>query len=192
MWQKIEQINNILRQQGKSIIQVKDVGRKQYGYIPQAVFDAVNQVIGPENWKYAVLDIEPTENQVIASVEVLIRFGDDEWLSRGPQFGSCNIVKGNLGDAKKGAITDAIQKCFSLWSIGSDAYAGKLQEIWEKGEPKDPQGQSKSQPKLEGVVFENKDGRILAKGKTYGKSAVLKASGFQWNAEEKVWWKKAA
>ena len=194
MWEKIEQINDILRQQGKSVIQVKDVGRKQYGYIPQEVFDAVNQVIGPENWKYAVLDIETMENQVIASVEVLIRVGE-EWLSKGQQFGQSNIVKGNLGDAKKGAITDAIQKCLSLWSIGSDAYAGKLEAVW-KGQKPQPQSQNQSQskesPKLEGISFEKKEGRLIAKGKTYGKATALKVAGFQWDGKEKVWWKEAA
>lgn len=217
MWQKIEQINTILRNQGKAVIQEKKIqkdgkiiGKIQYGYIPQAVFDAVNQVIGPENWKYAVLDIEIHESQVIASVDVFIRTDEGEWLSKGQQFGQSNIVKGNLGDAKKGAITDAIQKCFSLWSIGADAYAGKLEKVWkgqDSGEKPKTQAQNHTQqeekqpkksqntqtpPRLEGVVFENKDGRLIARGKTYGKSTALKHAGFQWDPESKVWWKKAA
>ena len=203
MWEKIEQINNILRQQGKSVIQVKDVGRKQYGYIPQFIFNAVNQVIGPENWKYAVLNIEITENQVIASVEVFIRVGD-EWLSKGQQFGQSNIVKGNLGDAKKGAITDAIQKCFSLWSIGSDAYAGKLETIW-KGQDKKPQSKPQPQsqsngntqnstrlPQLDGVKYEEKEGKVVAVGNTMQKRQALKAAGFKWDPREQYWYKKAA
>ncbi len=212
MWEQIEKINKILRDQGKAVIQEKKmqkngkiIGKIQYGYIPQAVFDAVNQVIGPENWKYAVLDIETMENQVIASVEVLIRVGD-EWLSKGQQFGQSNIVKGNLGDAKKGAITDAIQKCFSLWSIGSDAYAGKLEAVW-KGQNQKPQSkpqpQSQSQsngntqnltqlPQLDGVKYEEKEGKIVAVGNTMQKRQALKAAGFKWDPREQYWYKKAA
>ena len=208
MWEKIEQINDILRQQGKTVIQEKKmkkdgrvIGKVQYGYIPQAVFDAVNQVIGPENWKYGVLDVAVHESQVIASVEVFIRVGD-EWLSKGQQFGQSNIVKGNLGDAKKGAITDAIQKCFSLWSIGSDAYAGKLEKIW-KGQnnqkPAQPQTEGQSSettdnplPQLDGVKYEKKEGKIIAIGNTIKKRQALKFAGFKWDSKEQFWYKKAA
>lgn len=203
-YQKIEQINEILRAQGVSVIQEKKmmkdgrvIGKVQYGYVPQAVFDAVNAVIGPENWTYEVHSNEVIENQAIACVEVYFNTPNG-WLSKGKQWGQSNVVKGNVGDALKGAVTDGIQKGFSLWSIGSDAYAGKLEAVW-KGQganpkPKSqPQGQSDpTPPKLEGVVFEKKKGRILVKGKTYGKSAALKAAGFQWDAKEKVWWKQAA
>jgi len=196
MWEKIEKINKILRDQGKAIIQVKDVGRKQYGYVPQAVFDAVNAVLGPENWTYEVHSNEIIDGQAIACVEVFMNTNNG-WLSKGKHWGQSNVVKGNIGDALKGAVTDGIQKCLSLWSIGSDAYAGKLEAVWVKKTHPKPISQSQSQPdsttpKLEGVIFEKENGRILAKGKTYGKSAALKAAGFQWDGDKKVWWKKAA
>ena len=43
------------------------------------------------------------------------------------------IVKGNVGDSYKGAITDAIQKCLSLLSIGTDAYRGLLRDVYLAG-----------------------------------------------------------
>jgi hypothetical protein len=45
------------------------------------------------------------------------------------------IVKENVGDAYKGAITDAIQKCFSLLSIGTDAYRGLLEKVYKGSAP---------------------------------------------------------
>ena len=43
------------------------------------------------------------------------------------------IIKKNVGDAYKGSITDALQKCLSLLSIGSDAYRGLLREVYHSG-----------------------------------------------------------
>lgn len=41
-----------------------------------------------------------------------------------------NIVNKNVGDIYKGAITDALQKCFSLLSIGQGAYRWLLKDIY--------------------------------------------------------------
>jgi len=53
-----------------------------------------------------------------------------------------NIVKGNVGDAQKGAITDALQKCFSLCSIGQDSYRGLLETVFNSHRPQGPSKQS--------------------------------------------------
>ena len=194
MWEKINEINCILRKQGKAIIQVKDVGRKQYGYVPQAVFDAVNAVLGPENWTYKVHSNEIIDDQAIACVEVYFRTSDG-WLSKGKHWGQSNVVKGNIGDALKGAVTDGIQKSLSLWSIGSDAYAGKLEQVWnnQKGmDRSNPESDDNSLPQLDGVKYEKKESKIIAIGKTYGKNNVLKAAGFKWDPKAQYWYKQAA
>jgi len=207
MWEKIKKINNILREQGKAVIQEKKmmkngkiIGKVQYGYKPQAVFDAVNAILGPENWTYEVHSNEILDGQAIACVEVFINTVNG-WLSKGRHWGQSNVVKGNIGDALKGAVTDGIQKSLSLWSIGADAYAGKLEKIW-KGkdeEPKSSQGNYSSKPekvvelpKLDGVKYEKKEGKIVAIGKTYGKNNALKAAGFRWSPQQQYWYKEAA
>ena len=62
---QIEQINALLRAFGPQAVQeikmMKDgrvVGQVRYGYRPQYVFDAVNFVIQPENWRYEVVSRE--------------------------------------------------------------------------------------------------------------------------------------
>lgn len=108
------------------------IGKIKYGYKPQYVFDAINEVIGPENWRYEaqkpdIVD-QPTPQAVIET-KLFIRL-NGEWLLKGSHYGQMQIVRGNVGDALKGAITDSIQKAFSLISVGKDAYSGKLESLW--------------------------------------------------------------
>ena len=205
-FQKIQKVNEILKTQGVSVIQEKKmmkngrvVGKVQYGYLPQAVFDAINEIIGPENWRYEISEngVQLVENQAIACAKVFFRIGD-EWLSKGLHYGQSNVVKGNIGDAMKGAITDALQKGMSLWGIGSAAYRGELEAVFKnktKDQPNELKSKSESNfqpPRIEGVLFENKDGRLIAKGKTFGKTTALKHAGFQWDPKSRGWYKEAA
>lgn len=103
---------------------------------------------------------------------------DGEWLCKGSQKDQMQIVKGNVGDAQKGAITDAIQKCISLLSIGSDSYKGLLIKVYQANPPKTQSGKnnqadrktadqsdkSSAMPKIAGVTFENRQGVIVAIG----------------------------
>lgn len=201
MLNKIKQINKILDDQGDSIIQKKTVGNQTtYGYKAQAVFDAVNEILGPENWMFEVLDqsvvatpytlkngTEKVLEQAIAEVAVYFRL-DSGWFCKGPQIGQSQVVNGNVGDARKGAITDAIQKGMSLWGIGSKAYRGDLRLTKPKGQS----ANTTNLPKLEGVSYEKKGDILYAKGKTYGKSEALKSAGFAFDGDKRVWWKKAA
>ena len=133
---QVEAINAQFRAFGREAVQeikmMKDgqvIGQVRYGYKPQYVFDAVNSVLLPENWRYEVVSKEIYDNQVVAEVKLFLRV-EDEWLCKGSQTGQMQIIKKNVGDAYKGAITDALQKCFSLLSIGSDAYRGLLREVY--------------------------------------------------------------
>ena len=121
--QQVEAINAQLRAFGREAVQeikmMKDgqvIGQVRYGYKPQYVFDAVNNVLLPENWRYEVVSKEIYDNQVVAEVKLFLRVMD-EWFCKGSQTGQMQIIKKNVGDAMKGAITDALQKCFSLLSI---------------------------------------------------------------------------
>ena len=60
--------------------------------------------------------------------------------------------------------------------------------------PKSPSGPL---PKIDGVSYKNvqaEDGRmcVVANGNTLDKKELLKAAGFKWNSQQKVWWKYAA
>jgi hypothetical protein len=214
---QIHLINERLRSFGIESIQEikmtdregKQIGQIKYGYRPQYVFDSVNEILGPENWRYELTKEEIYENQAVAEITLFLKI-DDAWLCKGSHKGQMQIVKGNVGDAQKGAITDAIQKCMSLLSIGSDAYKGLLKNVYHQGvQPptsqianrNNPPDDSLSQqsdpasilPKIAGVTFENRQGMIVAIGDhLFEKKELLKAVGFQWDKTGKNWLKKAA
>ena len=215
--EQIQAINQRLRAYGIEAVQEirmtdrdgKTIGQVKYGYRPQYVFDSVNEVLGPENWRYELTREEIFENQAVAEVRLFVRV-DGDWLCKGSHKGQMQIVKGNVGDAQKGAITDAIQKCMSLLSIGSDAYKGLLKHVFQPSSrpPSTLPPPSTSQPagplpvgsdptvdlpKIAGVTFEHRQGVILAMGEhLYDKKELLKAAGFQWDKTGKTWLKKAA
>ena len=213
--EKINSINERLRSIGIEAIQEikmtgkdgKVIGQVKYGYRPQYVFDSVNEFLGPENWKYELTKEEIFDTQTVAEVKLFLKV-DNEWLCKGSQKGQMQIVKGNVGDAQKGAITDAIQKCMSLMSIGRDSYKGLLKNVYQKNPSKNQPGKSQAtqkpadttsskpataMPKIAGVTFEDRQGVIVALGdRLYDKKELLKAAGFQWDKSEKTWMKKAA
>ena len=215
--EQIRLINERLRSFGIESIQEikmtdregKQIGQIKYGYRPQYVFDSVNEVLGPENWRYELTKEQIYENQAVAEITLFLKI-DDTWLCKGSHKGQMQIVKGNVGDAQKGAITDAIQKCMSLVSIGSDSYKGLLKYVYQQGTQKtsaqppprktqpvdlstDPSGPLSIMPKIAGVTFENRQGVIIAIGDhLFDKKELLKAAGFQWDKTGKSWLKKAA
>ncbi len=225
---KINAVNELLQSQGRKVIQKIQIGNKpaMYGFKPQFVFDAINTVFGPENWNYELHDNEifssgdEGHGQVVVSVEVFLRSDIEEgkFISHGIQFGQSQIIYGNVGDARKGAITDAIQKGLSLFSIGKMAYRGELEAMFHgqatsttkpslrqvssptKTQVNTPQTSVPEQrqsdsglPDLPGVTYETAtDGTIIAQGDTYNNRTLLKSLGFVWLPTEKAWGLKQA
>ena len=212
--EKISSINDKLRSFGFEAVQEikmtdkdgKVIGQVKYGYRPQYVFDSVNEFLGPENWRYELGKEEIFDNQAVAEVKIFLKV-DGEWFCKGSHKGQMQIVKGNVGDAQKGAITDAIQKCMSLLSIGCDSYKGLLKNVYQKTPRNTQTGKAQTPPKsadqttnpgptlpkIAGVTFEERQGVIVALGeRLFDKKELLKAAGFQWDKSEKTWMKKAA
>ncbi len=218
---QVEEINAQLRSFGRAAVQeikmMKDgqvIGQIRYGYKPQYVFDAVNSVLLPENWRYEVVSKEIFDNQVVAEVRLFIRVKDDEWICKGSQTGQMQIVKGNVGDSYKGAITDAIQKCLSLLSIGTDAYRGLLREVYFSGnrpsattsrqEPEqqkqkvdlppksaiDKAADNSDLPKIAGINYQRRENVVIAVGNSFDKKELLKSAGFKWDKADKNWYKE--
>ena len=162
----VKQINAKLRSFGTEAIQQvmfkdkdgKVIGQIRYGFKPQYVFDAVNEILQPENWRYEIVSKEIFDFQAVVEVKLFIRIGN-EWLCKGSQTGQMNIVKKNVGDAYKGAVTDAIQKCFSLVSIGSDAYRGLLEDVYKSGSDNRPSASNSPSRSQHGRSVQNKQQR---------------------------------
>jgi hypothetical protein len=214
--QQVEAINAQLRAFGREAVQeikmMRDgqvIGQVRYGYKPQYVFDAVNNVLLPENWRYEVVSKEIYDNQVVAEVKLFLRVMD-EWFCKGSQTGQMQIIKKNVGDAMKGAITDALQKCLSLLSIGSDAYKGLLRDVYlsgqrppattarqqpqrppqRSGQPDAGQATNNELPKIAGIKYQQRDGIVVAIGNSFDKKELLKSAGFKWDKSEKNWYKE--
>ena len=100
------------------------------GYRPQFIFDALNAVFKIGGWGFEEVASEIVTHQTekgnsslaIAQVKVWLKGIDFQPSS----YGQSRVTKGDVGDAKKGAQTDAIKKALSYFSIGNRAYHGLL------------------------------------------------------------------
>jgi hypothetical protein len=106
------------------------------GYKPQYIVDAMNEVFGIGGWGFEEISNEIAEGEkavlVISQVRVFLKnidFHPSGW-------GQARITKGDIGDARKGAQTDAIKKALSYFSIGNRAYQGLLHEENNGNTPK--------------------------------------------------------
>jgi len=130
----IKAVDEILDSYGEKAIQeVPSRGRVLHGYVPQFVFDALNEVIGAGNWGYEILNSNyakevrerkngKKEDVYVAVVHVRV------WMM---DKGNCKEAFGGsenytAADALKGATTDAVQKALAMFSIGHKAYRGEL------------------------------------------------------------------
>lgn len=96
------------------------------GYKPQAVIDALNAIIPLGGWGFEELSSEiiPADKGGLAISQVRVWLKDVDFRPTG--WGQNRVTRGDIGDAKKGAQTDAIKKALSYFSIGARAYHGLL------------------------------------------------------------------
>ena len=92
----------------------------------QYVWDRLNDVFGVQGWynKTTVIETREVKNRIHVVVEVTLfaRTPDvGDLISRTTYGGNDNE---DLGDAYKGAVTDALSKCASMLYIATDVYKG--------------------------------------------------------------------
>lgn len=96
------------------------------GYEPQAIIDAMNEVFDVGGWGFEEMSTETVDNEkgtlALAQMRVWLKGVDFKPFS----WGQSRVTRGDTGDAKKGAQTDAIKKALSYFSIGARAYHGLL------------------------------------------------------------------
>lgn len=127
--EKIKAVNKFL-QDGEP----KNISNDNYsgksGYKPQYIVDGMNVVFGIGGWGFEETATEIVTSQTekgnasiaIAQVKVWLK----DVLFQPVGWGQSRVTKGDIGDAKKGAQTDAIKKALSYFSIGNRAYHGLL------------------------------------------------------------------
>lgn len=123
--EKIKKVNDRLLKGEPGNISV-DSYSGYTGYKPQCLIDALNaEMLGM--WGFSELSSE-----VVTSGDGLIAISNVEvWLEGidwHPSSWGQARSKSDIGDAKKGAQTDAIKKGFSYFSVGARAFHGLLQK----------------------------------------------------------------
>jgi len=121
----VEQVNEILLKGEPENIS-EDTYSGMTGYKPQHVVEAMNAVFGLGGWGFEELSnvlTGPEQNLAVAQVKVWITGVETNPTA----WGQSRVTRGDLGDAHKGAQTDAIKKGLSYFGIGSRAYLGLLQ-----------------------------------------------------------------
>ena len=126
---KIKTVNHILLEGEPANISV-DTYSGYSGYKPQHIVDAMNAVFGIGSWGFLELTAEVVTTQTEKGSSSLAVAQAQVWL-KGIDFmpvgwGQNRVTKGDVGDARKGAQTDAIKKALSYFSIGNRAYHGLL------------------------------------------------------------------
>jgi hypothetical protein len=130
MNEKVQQVNKLLLAGEPGNITTDDHAKyASTGYKPQAIVDAMNEIFW-NAWGFEELNSELIMSKdgvpTLAVCQVSVRLKDVEFQPVG--WGQARIVSGDIGDAKKGAQTDAIKKALSYFSLGSRAYHGLLKE----------------------------------------------------------------
>ena len=124
--EKIKKVNEILlKGENKNVSQDSYSGYT--GYKPQYIVDAMNAVFDIGEWGFVEAEtqiIEEKEKPSLALSRVTVRIKGVEFVPQA--WGQSRITRGDIGDAKKGAMTDAIKKALSYYSIGNRAYHGLL------------------------------------------------------------------
>ena len=127
--EKIKAVNKIL-QDGEPGNVSNDTYSGFTGYKPQYILDALNAVFHIGGWGFEEISSslegvnteKGTPALAVAQVKVWLKGVDFQPVG----WGQSRITKGDIGDAKKGAQTDAIKKALSYFSIGNRAYHGLL------------------------------------------------------------------
>ena len=124
MNEKVVAVNSILEAGEPANISI-DEHSGYTGYKPQSVIDTMNEVLWGE-WGF-----EEISNEIIAGDKGGIAVAKVKVWLKGVDFqptgwGQNRVTRGDVGDAHKGAQTDAIKKTLSYFSIGNRAYHGLL------------------------------------------------------------------
>ena len=127
--EKIKAVNTLLHDGEPGNISI-DAYSGYTGYKPQYIIDAMNAVFTIGSWGFEEVSSEIVTHQTekgtsnLALCQVKVWLKNVEFMPVG--WGQSRVTKGDVGDAKKGAQTDAIKKALSYYSIGNRAYHGLL------------------------------------------------------------------
>ena len=124
---KIELVNDLLEKKEPESI-THDSYTDYTGYKPQYVVRAMNKVFGYGGWGFNEISMKITppdeKGNTLAVANLQVWLEDVE--NRMSAYGQSRVTRGDVGDAMKGAQTDALKKALSYFDIGQRAYFGLL------------------------------------------------------------------
>jgi recombination DNA repair RAD52 pathway protein len=128
--EKIKAVNKLLQDGEPGNISIDNYSGFT-GYKPQYIVDAMNAVFHIGEWGFEEVSSEIVSHQTDKGTNSNLAICQVKVWLKGVQFqpvgwGQSRVTKGDIGDAKKGAQTDAIKKALSYFSIGNRAYHGLL------------------------------------------------------------------
>lgn len=153
----VEKVNAILQAGEPGNITKADTNG-YVGYEPQSIIDAMNEGFGIGNWGFEEMSSETMDNEkgtlAVAHISV--------WLAgcdfKPSAWGQSRVTRGDTGDAKKGAQTDAIKKGLAYFSIGNRAYHGLLDG---KKQTPAPRPQAQPRPAIAAVPAQPQDEPVI-------------------------------
>jgi hypothetical protein len=97
-------------------------GGMKFNYItPDFVIETLNEAFGFD-WSTKIVFSERYEDTVVVGLELSVPDPTGKVVVK-QQFGSCDITKGlGVGEAFKGAASDAMKKCATLLGLGLELY----------------------------------------------------------------------
>ena len=127
--EKVKAVNKVL-QDGEPGNVSNDTYSGFTGYKPQYIIDAMNAVFKIGGWGFEEIASEIATHQTEKGTSSLAIGHVKVWLKsidfQPVGYGQSRVTRGDVGNAKKGAQTDAIKKALSYFSIGNRAYHGLL------------------------------------------------------------------
>lgn len=116
-------------------IEVTDKGDNLYIYGYQFIINRLNEIVGLDHWHYEILkepDKEKRDTMWWVSMHLRLHIGN--WLNG--QFSSLTYreafgsgIHESLGNAQKGAMTNALKKAASMFGIGKKVFEGLVEEF---------------------------------------------------------------
>jgi hypothetical protein len=97
-------------------------GGMTFNYVsPDFVIDLLNEAFGYA-WSNKIVSKEDRDGTIIVQMELTVPGADGTPVTKS-HYGSCEITKGlDVGDAHKGAASDAMKKCATLLGLGLELY----------------------------------------------------------------------
>ncbi len=127
LWDRVSAVNQLLFA-GEPGNHSSADKQGHFGYQPQAIVDALNQVFGVGGWGCQEISSDVIDgksgNSTLCAAKV--RFWIADCAFQPEAWGEGQQAGQSVGDVRKAAFTDALKKAAALLSIGNRAYLGEL------------------------------------------------------------------